>query len=48
VLFSHAYWTNQGDDFFRWLAARAQDPEWRVTMARRWSEGVPATTLRAA
>ncbi len=27
------YWTNQGEDFFRWLAARAQDPDWRV--ARR-------------
>ncbi len=26
VLFSHAYWTNQGEDFFRWLASRAQDP----------------------
>jgi hypothetical protein len=48
VLFTHAYWTGQGEDFFRWLAARAQDPEWRVTMGRRWSEGVAATTLRAA
>jgi hypothetical protein len=48
VLFSHAYWTGQGEDFFRWLAARAQDADWRVTMGRRWSDGVPATTLRAA
>ena len=48
VLFSHAYWTSQGEDFFRWLAARAQDPDWRVAMGRRWSEGVAATTLRAA
>lgn len=48
VLFSHAYWTGQGEDFFRWLAARAQDPDWRVTMGRRWSEGVPAAVLRGA
>src|SRR5271154_5970273 len=26
VLFSSAYWTNQGHDFFRWLAAKAEDP----------------------
>jgi hypothetical protein len=48
VLFNHAYWTNQGEDFFRWLAARAQDPEWRATMGRRWSDGVPAPVLRGA
>ncbi|HTV98602.1 MAG TPA: hypothetical protein VME42_21605 [Steroidobacteraceae bacterium] len=48
VLFSHSYWTNQGEDFFRWLAARAQDPAWRSMMGRRWSEGVSAPVLRAA
>ncbi len=48
VLFSHAYWTNQGEDFFRWLAARAQDPEWRTTIGRQWSEGVPAAVLRSS
>lgn len=48
VLFSHAYWTNQGEDFFRWLAARAEDPEWRATIGRQWSEGVPAAVLRSS
>ena len=43
VLFCHAYWTNhQGEDFFRWLAARAQDPDWRTATGRRWTEGVSA------
>jgi hypothetical protein len=48
VLFSHAYWTTQGDDFFRWIAARAQDPNWRVTIGRQWSEGVTAAVLRSS
>jgi hypothetical protein len=48
VLFSHSYWANQGEDFFRWLAARAQDPEWRGTCGRQWSEGVPAAVLRSS
>lgn len=48
VLFTHAYWTNHGEDFFRWLAARAQDPEWRTTIGRQWSEGVPAAVLRSS
>jgi hypothetical protein len=47
VLFSHSYWTNRGEDFFRWLAARAQDPDWRATSGRQWSDGVPAPVLRA-
>jgi hypothetical protein len=47
VLFSHAYWTNQGEDFFRWLASRAQDPDWRTTTGRRWTEGVSAPELRS-
>jgi hypothetical protein len=48
VLFNYAYWTNQHHDFFRWLAARAEDPDWRVASGRRWSEGLPATALRSA
>jgi hypothetical protein len=48
VLYNYAYWTSQRHDFFRWLAAKAEDPDWRVTSGRRWSEGVPATTLRSA
>jgi hypothetical protein len=48
VLFSHAYWTNRGDDFFRWLATRAQDPRWRAAIGRQWSDGVSAPVLRAA
>jgi hypothetical protein len=47
VLFSHSYWPNQGEDFFRWLASRAQDPEWRATAGRLWSEGLSAPVLRA-
>jgi hypothetical protein len=47
VLYSYAYWTTQHHDFFRWLAARAQDPDWRVTSARQWSDGLEAAALRA-
>jgi hypothetical protein len=48
VLFSHTYWTNQGEDFFRWLAARAEDPNWRVAIGLKWSDGVPAAVLRSS
>lgn len=48
VLYSHSYWNGQGQDFFRWLAARARDPEWRRHSGRQWSEGVAHTVLRAA
>jgi hypothetical protein len=48
VLYNYAYWTNQRHDFFRWLAAKAEDPDWRVASGRRWSEGVPATALRSS
>jgi len=48
VLFAHSYWTNQGEDFFHWLAARAQDPDWRSATGRRWSEGLPAGPLRSS
>ncbi len=48
VLFNHAYWTGQGADFFRWLAARAADPKWRAANGRRWSDGVDSATLRAS
>jgi hypothetical protein len=47
VLYSHAYWNPQHHDFFRWLATRAEDPDWRVTSARQWSEGLAATALRS-
>ena len=47
VLYSYAYWTNQHHDFFRWLAAKAEDPDWRVTSGRQWSEGLAAAVLRA-
>lgn len=47
VLYSHSYWTNQGEDFFRWFSARAQDPDWRAAAGRQWSEGVSAPVLRA-
>ena len=48
VLYNYAYWTDQRHDFFRWLAARAEDPDWRVASGRRWSEGLSATALRSA
>jgi len=47
VLYSYAYWTNQHHDFFCWLAGKAEDPDWRVTSARQWSEGLAAAVLRA-
>ena len=47
VLFRHSYWTDQQPDFFCWLAAKAEDPEWRVTSGRQWSEGVPPAALRS-
>ncbi len=46
MLYSYAYWTQQHQDFFRWLAAKAEDPDWRVTSARQWSEGLAAAALR--
>lgn len=47
VLYEYAYWTTQRNDFFRWLATMAQDPDWRATSARQWSEGLAAAALRA-
>ena len=47
VLFSHAYWTGQQQDFFRWLAIKAEDPDWRISCGRQWSDGVPAAALRS-
>ena len=46
VLFSYSYWTNQGRDFYRWLADKAEDPDWRVSSGRQWSEGVTSAALR--
>ena len=48
VLFAHSYWTNQGEDFFHWLAMRAQDPDWRTATGRRWTEGLTAPVLRSS
>jgi len=48
VLFAHSYWTNQGEDFFHWLAMRAQDPDWRTATGRRWTEGLTAPILRSS
>jgi hypothetical protein len=48
VLFSHPYWAPQAEDFFQWLSAKAQDPEWRAATGRQWSEGVPAALLRSS
>jgi hypothetical protein len=46
VLFNHAYWTNHGRDFYRWLADKAQDADWRVSCAQQWSDGVASAELR--
>jgi hypothetical protein len=46
VLFSYSYWTNRGRDFFRWLADKAEDPDWRTTTGRLWSDGLASTALR--
>ena len=48
ALFSHAYWTGQGADFFRWFASRAADPVWRATSGMLWSDGIDSATLRAS
>jgi hypothetical protein len=47
MLYSYTYWTNQHHDFFLWLATNAEDPDWRVTCGRQWSEGLAAAALRA-
>ena len=47
-LFTQAYWTGQGDDFFSWLAVRAADPEWRSVSGRQWSQGVQPAVLRSS
>jgi hypothetical protein len=46
VLFSHSYWTNRGRDFYRWLAGKAEDPDWRISSGRQWSDGVAPAILR--
>lgn len=46
VLYSHAYWTGQGPDFFRWLACKAEDPDWRAATGRSWSDGLSSQALR--
>jgi hypothetical protein len=46
VLFNYSYWTNQGRDFYRWLADKAEDPDWRVSSGRQWSDGIASTALR--
>lgn len=46
VLYRQSYWARRGPDFFRWLALKAQDPDWRAAAGRRWTDGVPAAALR--
>jgi hypothetical protein len=38
--------SSHGQDFFGWLAAKAEDPDWRVASGRKWSEGVASAELR--
>jgi hypothetical protein len=46
VLFSTSYWTDQGRDFYKWLAERFEDSEWRIRCGQLWSEGLAAAALR--
>lgn len=46
LLYCHSYWTRGSRDFFRWLANKAADPDWRATSARLWSVGVVPADLR--
>lgn len=46
VLFSYSYWSGRGEDFFRWIAGRAKDPDWLRQNAPRWSDGVAAAVVR--
>jgi hypothetical protein len=45
VLYSHKYWRGRGRDFFRWIAQRAGDPDWRMVCGRQWSEGIEPSAL---
>jgi hypothetical protein len=47
LLYSHSYWRRGGRDFFRWLATKAADPDWRVMSGRLWSTGVGSADLRS-
>jgi len=47
-LFSYSYWTNRGEDFFRWLAIRAASRDWCTLNGRRWSDGIEAAALRSS
>lgn len=47
AIFSHAYWVHEREEFFAWITARAQDPEWRQRIARQWSDGLSGAALRA-
>jgi hypothetical protein len=46
ILFSTSYWTHQGRDFYKWLAERSEDPDWRMACGHQWSEGLAAEALR--
>jgi hypothetical protein len=46
LIFSHSYWTHHGRDFFRWLANKAENPDWRIASGRQWSDGVASQVLR--
>ncbi len=42
-----SFWSEQGGNFFRWLAAKSSDSDWRVERGRRWTEGVLPEAIRA-
>jgi len=48
IVYRHAYWSAQSDDFFRWLAARAASAQWRQAQGKTWSAGVDAAAVRSS
>ncbi len=46
VIYRESYWASADADFFRRLTTRCADPSWRISAARRWSEGETAAELR--
>jgi hypothetical protein len=48
VLFTHGYWSGQGDAFFAWVASRAAEPGWLSATGRQWSAGVNPGVLRSS
>jgi hypothetical protein len=46
TLYEERYWAGNAPDFLRALAEKAADPQWRLSCARLWSDGVEPALLR--